>query len=35
MTLVPRISVFFGITIAMYHDEARHLGRPQLPRDLR
>jgi hypothetical protein len=25
---VPRISSFYGITIWMYYDEVRHLGRP-------
>lgn len=25
---MPRISSFYGIVIWMYHDEARHLGRP-------
>lgn len=26
--VVPRISSFYGITIWMYYDEARHTGRP-------
>lgn len=26
--MVPRISSFYGITIWMYYDEDRHLGRP-------
>jgi hypothetical protein len=25
---MPRISSFYGITIWMYYDEARHMGRP-------
>jgi hypothetical protein len=25
---VPRISAFYGIVIAMYHDEIHHRGRP-------
>ena len=25
---MPRISVFYGIVIWMYHDESHHLGRP-------
>lgn len=28
MRLMPRISSFYGITIWMYYDEAKHRGRP-------